>query len=649
MPRNRRSNKKLNKPSNDNGNDNSDDFDPNLGSLLMDLPHDILLHVLTYLDPASLICLSSVNKELLEIVADDSTWRRSYAFAFLGISPGEGSRVQSIIMPRLGGKFSTWKEEYVRRCMLMKRWKKSKAPVISHNPRVATIHSIAIDLSTLTDPNLTPRRLITASLVHGCVTRSEPFSGKLAKGYILAPGMAPNDATVLKLSSEGRIIWGFAGGFVGFTVIAKSALQHGSGAASAWGLRGSGLVTHNNISDDFHAGPVSAIAHPNNTSSKYSWASQTFVSGSVDGTIKLWANEPILHCFWTSPMAYYPTKQTENQRTRADSVTSIDYDSISNSISAGYESGSIRVWSNLQIEAYLSERKPIEISKPNYSKIIDDWQYQKPVDKIIIDSQNTVNMNTTSQQNSVSLLIHRKSYNHFERHDIDLNMIKKFGCGPLTDLTSFYLNGDISKCSPFSTPILSRTQSSANNLNQSTALDISSFFHVKDQILKHRRAIVAGDATGRTCIWDWDDKSFDEYIKPLKLFDGHQSKITSIALTPLLLITGSADGLLLAHDPLTGEYIRSFNQNSSQRHLSNYLSSNQASIEDESAFAVSDIVADEFAIVASIGNKILSWKAGDVKDFKTRGKGWRGPHKPSSQKYQCKFLTFIKSDYVYLY
>lgn len=594
---------------------------------MLDLPHDLVLHILTYLDPDSLIVISLANKSLHHTATDDAAWRRAFAFAFLGVQPSEeNTRVNSIVTSRLAGKFSSWKEEYVRRCMYIRRWKKSKSPVITHNPRVAKIHQIALDLSSITNSEVTPRRLISVSLMHACLSRSEPFSGKLAKGYILAPGMTPNEASTVELSSEGRVIWGFAAGFVGFTQIAKSALQHGSGAASAWGVRGSGLATHQNISNDFHFGPVTCLSHPSSTLSKCAWAAPTFVSGGMDGVVKLWSNEPELRCVWSSDVKKLLNSKGE-ELAHVDSVTQAAYDSTSCSIAAGYESGTVRVWTNMPIEACVGEestRDRIEEHPVAYTSIGSFNRYL-PISKLLLDTQGP---------NDVSVLIYRKPETFFERHDIESKKKRKYGLGPIAELSCFCLNNDLSKCSPLSTPILSRTASSTNNI--SNALGIGSSFHTKDQILKHRRAVVVGDVSGRTCVWDWDARS-DEVIKPLRIFGGHHSKITSISLTPLLLLTGAADGLLIAHDPLTGDFVRSFNQTSSTRHLSRFLATNEASTEDNSAFAVSSIVANEFAVVAAIGNKVIAWKAGGIKDFKTRGKGWRGSNKGVAQKYQCEF------------
>ncbi|TIB99030.1 hypothetical protein E3Q18_01796 [Wallemia mellicola] len=604
--------------------DEDDQYDENSISILQDLPYDLLLHILAYLDPQSLLSLSLANRFLHHAATDDATWRRAFAFNFLSLQPTEDSNSSSdILTSRIAGRSSTWKEEFIKRSMYLRRWKKSKAPIITHNPRVATIHRISLDLSTLTNPELTPRRLVSASLIHSCLTRSEPFSGKLAKGYILAPGMTPNDASTLELSNDGRVIWGFASGFVGFTQIAKSALQHGSGAASSWGVRGSGLATHQNTSEEFHFGPVTCLSHPSSIASKYNWASSTFVSGGMDGVVKLWSNEPELRCIWSSDIKYLTNSKGE-KLSQVDSVTQVSYDSVTCSIAAGYESGTVIVWSNMPIEACVSEgsiQERIENCPVSYVASNSRKQYL-PVSKLLLDTQDL---------NRINLLVHRKRESFFERHDIINKTIYKYGSGPLAELTCFYLNTDLSISSPLATPVPSRTASTDRNL--SDALDIGSHYYVNDQMLKHKRAIVAGDASGRTCIWDWDTKS-DEIIHPLKIFDGHHAKITSIALTPLLLITGSADGLVIANDPLTGEYVRSFNQNSSTRHLSRFLATNDATVEDESAFAVNGIVANEFAIVASVGNKIIAWKAGGVKDFKTRGKGWRGSNKSVAQKYQ---------------
>ena len=90
-------------------------------SLLLGLPTESLTHITSYLDPSSLFVLSTANRRLHEHIEDDNTWRRAYAYQFLGISP-EGD-IRDVGSPSgaisrglmLRREETTWKREFVLR------------------------------------------------------------------------------------------------------------------------------------------------------------------------------------------------------------------------------------------------------------------------------------------------------------------------------------------------------------------------------------------------------------------------------------------------------------------------------------------------------------------------------------------------------
>lgn len=91
----------------------------------------------------------------------------------------------------------------------------------------------------------------------------------------------------------------------------------------------------------------------------------------------------------------------------------------------------------------------------------------------------------------------------------------------------------------------------------------------------------------------------------------------------------SADGTVRAYDILSGRLVRIFNERSAPRQALRHILAGQADADEEAKWSVSNIVASREGFVASIGARILAWRAGD--DSESRKKTPRSGGRLSSR------------------
>lgn len=117
-------------------------------SILLDLPTESLTHITSYLDPASLFVLGGLNRRLHQHVEDDNTWRRAYAYHFLGISPEgdiqdggspDGTPRRALMLRR---EETSWKREFVFRWNLRRYAAVSDLIIIAILNFLATLQAL---------------------------------------------------------------------------------------------------------------------------------------------------------------------------------------------------------------------------------------------------------------------------------------------------------------------------------------------------------------------------------------------------------------------------------------------------------------------------------------------------------------------------
>ncbi|KAK0566382.1 hypothetical protein OC844_000782 [Tilletia horrida] len=305
---------------------------------IQQLPQEVLMRLFAFLDPFDLVSAALVCRSWAKVALDDTTWRGAFAVYFgldwgaddrrallnvsLAAAGGDGDggalagldlgdsnavlKARSVALRRL--RPVKWKQEFIARWELVRRWRKTKTQPISTNPSISTISQLAYAPPT---PSHSSSFLLSASLAYGVACRSDPFTGRrISMGFLDASGNTngagignPNaefspDVTSLAMSADARsIVWGFRTGHVSLTLLSKQ------------GTNPRGLVRSIRFDEQSrHRGAVVDIALPLAAGSEGGARSvvrsparlaqhlsemgdvaATFVSAGADGTVRLWA------------------------------------------------------------------------------------------------------------------------------------------------------------------------------------------------------------------------------------------------------------------------------------------------------------------------------------------------------------------------
>lgn len=103
-----------------------------------------------------------------------------------------------------------------------------------------------------------------------------------------------------------------------------------------------------------------------------------------------------------------------------------------------------------------------------------------------------------------------------------------------------------------------------------------------------------------------------------------------------------ADGMIRAYDILSGRLVRIFNERSAPRQALRHILAGQADADEEAKWSVSNIIASREGFVASIGARILAWRAGG--DAKAHKKTPRSGGRLSSRAERYRTEMELKQD-----
>jgi WD40 repeat protein len=329
-------------------------------SLLLGLPSESITHVTSYLDPPALFTLSQTCQAFYRHINDDNTWRRAFFCQFLHTSPEDMIQddfvhTNSLMLRRSEG---SWQKEFVCRwnlrrwahslCALLvlvahdrrRRWERTRSSsTISHIPvhsTVSEIHLLNLDRTTSSQTVL-----LAASLSYGVVARSQPLTGKIAKGFLDAAGtrnglgngnpnaeFSPNLAqcAITSTGATAKVLWAFKNGVVAVTVSQKVADLSKPSHAQWRRCR----------EQEAHTGSIEHAIWVNVNGS----SSRFFATAGVDGYAKLWDADQ-MRCLWTS-----------SQQVGAvgpDSCSRIAVNALHGMVAVLHRSGLITLWRGLPI------------------------------------------------------------------------------------------------------------------------------------------------------------------------------------------------------------------------------------------------------------------------------------------------------------
>ncbi|KAG1750392.1 uncharacterized protein EDB91DRAFT_1234974 [Suillus paluster] len=413
--------------------------------------------------------------------------------------------------------------------------------------------------------------LLTSSIQYGVVARSLPLSGKVLKGYLDAAG------TGLGIGNPN----------VEFTpnVSACSLTSDGGTARAFWGKRNGevAVTTAARVMDpgrassklvrckveDHHDGIVNEITLDPVVVSR-------FVSGGADGQVKLWDTKTLV-CLWSS------NKQLL-------SLVVDPFLKVSSALADGIivgvlNSGDILLWTSSQLSddfssptSFAQHRIMLPISK----------EHPSPQDAIIPTPKPTTLRVRRHSQTTAALLIGYSDHPFFYRLVVDLTSGKY-------ETTAF---GDPS----FGYNSIVEPAFAAQ-------LDDCSF-------------ILTGDQLGYVGIYDWDIPQTSSVVAPARRFEAQEDgAVTALAWSSLVLATGSARGTTTVWDALTLEPLRLFS------------SPVPRAAPGREVGGVSKILVEKEFLIIIVGNRVMSWKVGQVhgRDAPHKSKHSRAKKNPISK------------------
>jgi len=483
---------------------------PERGAPLLDVPGESLTHITSYLDVPALLNLSRVNKSLHEHVNNDSTWYRALLCQFLGVSPESDLQgIQSLVLRRTE---STWKKELVYRHITSvyvssrpiylivltdsssSRWERSRTSAVTYSPLTGQIGDVRL---------VSENGLLASSIQYGVVSRSNPLSGKIFRGFLDAAGtlnglgignpnaeFSPNVrlCRIFTERSTAKILWGFTHGEVAVTTANKVADPSRTSAAK---------FSRSPISDQHNGTVIDAV---------WGEGGNAFITAGMDGRVKLWDAAKV-RCLWTSPVR-------EDVPFPASCPSHLDFDSKKGIVVAAFSGGDIFVWCGL-LQFYVGD------NVPQVNEVVIAPESLPPLS----DGVSHLVLDTT---NGTSLLVHRLGDAHFQRHNVNL------------------VTGEVDTI----------------NFGEETDGSIKSLKLVRTVQVEAHPFVLVGDSLGSLSVYDWDASlaSKKDFVLPAKRVQvsGDRDAVSSIEWNPWVIATGSSTGTVKVWDSLKFCLLRTF-------------------------------------------------------------------------------------------
>ncbi|CEP07191.1 hypothetical protein [Parasitella parasitica] len=545
------------------------EVDPNEPCFVHQMSVELITHVFSRLDPASLAMVAKVCTYWRHIVMDDTCWRNAFVSYFGGLP-----------FKRLSAE--SWKTEYILRTHLLRQWTKGRGNVMTFNPKIGSLEAMQVELDD--------SAMLVASTEHGVAAKCNPMTGKVSHRHLL---YSTNESIRLQLTAvkmdKDRILWGFDPGFITLSTRTKSASR----------LK---------VFSDFHQGPVRILSLPQHVQ-------DVVLSGAEDGTVKIW-DVTTTSCAWTllpaSASARAPTclEATSDHR-----------------IIVGYDDGSIVVWrANLHHIAQLNrnhrqedfvEKRELLEKKMQKEKIllnapvsdgrvrVENAAYDADSNMVIVSYRGHPDAVKFCSNTGVCAGVF--SYSHapgtsitcmkWDTSPVAITLSLETALKPRPANAKRRGGGVIDLSSSSSSSLASRSSISSGQATPSSS--------------KATRLLVTGDDTGTVCLWNGDEPSQEGLaIKPIRILTGHLVGISAIHIDACKIVTGSDDGWIYIWDPLTGDNINT---------LGNKIPKN-APVDrtDPSVMRVKNLWCSDYQGVATIGHQVKTWDFSPSKQFLNR-------------------------------
>lgn len=406
--------------------------------------------------------------------------------------------------------------------------------------------------------------LLSASLQYGIVSRSHPLTGKILKGYLDASGTL-NGIGIGNPNAE-----------FSPSVSACALSSDGGTAKVLWGFfNGEVAITTAQRAMDHNRTPAKLIRCQvaNQHASRVmdvAWAAggSACLSASTDGTVKLW-DAKRLQCLWTSE--------------KSENAPSAIFVKVISELKLGVviavtNSRTVLVWNGLPTPSQDSNTIP-EIQQP-VSQLSCSIPPPESINAVKKCDNVNVHVDAQSAPGKLVLVVHFDEDPRLYRLDVNLNA----NTWDYMSLTGEVL-GSIMSIFPFSVH--------------------------DDQIRKS--ALLVGDQLGRVNVFDMlktqPGSIGADGRTPYRTLDAHDDgAVTCLSCTPTILATGSSRGTVKIWDTLTFEPLRSFTSVGPKPPVGGEWD------------GVSSIILENDLVFASIGSRVMAWKAGPVGDHRRNKK-----------------------------
>ncbi|KAF9989158.1 hypothetical protein BGZ75_007413 [Mortierella antarctica] len=549
-------------------------------NILCTMPVELLSHIVSHLEPSELFNVSLVCQLLYHVVNADSCWKEAF-MKFFGAS---------IPFKRLDPR--SWRGEYIQRTRLLRRWEKGRGSNILIDPKIGQISKLWAQVD-----NNRPNQdwFLAGGIAQSVVARCNPLLGKVNKDAVFRMvHLADVEVSVMTMDQH-RVLWGLTTGQVSLTTLA-----HAAAGQTFQTFAG------------FHEAPVTCVKLvPDHL--------EFVLTGAADGIVRLWdvAKARTVREFRTS---------MDTPRSRIDHICC----EPGSRIIAGLSNGEIYCWSvNIASIIKPASAPGSGVSTPARSTSVDNigltTQAITPA-AMAVDPEDPSGEGLIAPMTS-KVIVLPEEFKGVGYLEVD------FGAGGSGLILAQAVDAAVMHLYSLETLEHLATLKSPAHVLPITAVYWDIPKHEKPMIslsngtrslanLHGRQEmpslLATGDQTGNISLWYLSDilrrhelETKKHYLhssqtdleprvlEPTCVLKGHDTRVSSLFVDKLLIVSGSADGWVKAWNPVNGQLISVLN--------SGYIRGRE--LNDLTSSAVKCVVVNSQKCrgVVSIGGLIRSW------------------------------------------
>ncbi|CAO3570836.1 unnamed protein product [Mortierella alpina] len=551
-------------------------------NILCTMPVELLSHIVSHLEPSELFNVSLVCQLLYHVVNADSCWKEAF-MKFFGAS---------IPFKRLDPR--SWRGEYIQRTRLLRRWEKGRGSNILIDPKIGQISKLWSQVD-----NSRPQQdwFLAGGIAQSVVARCNPLLGKVNKDAVFRMVHLVDVEVSVMTMDQHRVLWGLTTGQVSLTTLA-----HAAAGQTFQTFAG------------FHEAPVTCV--------KLVPGHLEFVlTGGADGIVRLWdvSKARTVREFRTNMSP--PTARIDHICCEPGSR-----------IVAGLSSGEIYVWSvNIASIIKPASAPNSGVSTPAGTTSLDNdglaTQAATPAGMVPdLGGPSGEGLIAPMTSKVIQLPEELKGVGYLEvnfgaggsglilAQAVDAPVMHLFSLETLEHLATLKSPAHVSPITAVHWDVLKYERPMISQSNGTRSLAHSSH-HVRPEMPS---LLATGDQAGNISLWYLSDilrrhelQTKKHYLhssqtnlvpmilEPTCVLKGHDTRVSSLFVDKLLIVSGSADGWVKAWNPVNGQLISVLN--------SGYIRGRELNDLTSSAVKCMVINSRKCRGVVSIGGLIRSW------------------------------------------